>query len=666
MDGVQAANSGHPGTPMALAPVAYTIWSRFLNYDPEAPAWPNRDRFVLSCGHASMLIYSVLHLAGVKQMDHHGNFTGELAVPLEHLKKFRQVGYRTPGHPENFITTGVETTTGPLGQGVCNAVGMAIASRHLAAKYNKPGYELFSFNTYALCSDGDMMEGMSGEAASVAGHLKLSNLCWIYDDNRITIEGDTSLAFSENVGQRFEAYGWQVLHVDDANDCDEMAAALATFEKTNDRPTMIIVKSHIAWGAPNMQDTHEAHGAPLGEEEIRLTKQVYGWPENEKFHVPQEAASHFQSTILERSRSAREGWDAMFAEYKTKYPTEAKEIEQLLAREVPEGWDSKLPEFPADAKGIASRASSGKALQAVGKGVPWLMGGSADLAPSTKTLLEFPEAEGSFLPGNYQGRNMHFGIRELSMGAIVNGMTISGLRGYGATFLVFSDYARPAIRLAAIMEIPSIFIFTHDSLGVGEDGPTHQPIEHSAALRAIPNLLVMRPGDANEVSECWRAIMRETHRPTCLLLTRQNIPTLDRSKYHSAAGAQKGAYIIAGDENATPDIIILATGSELSLAVDAYESLVADGVKARVVSMPCMELFDDQPAEYKEKVLPSACKTRMVVEMQSTWGWHKYVGLDGGFVTINNFGASGPIGDLAKKFGFTKDNVIAVAKSLLK
>ncbi len=666
MDAVQKANSGHPGTPMALAPVAYTVWTRFLKYDPEAPLWPNRDRFVLSCGHASMLLYSVLHLAGVKQVEASGQVTDELAVPLEHIKHFRQWGYRTPGHPESHLTTGVETTTGPLGQGVANSVGMALASRHLAARYNKPGFELFGFDTYAMCSDGDLMEGIASEAASTAGHLKLSNLCWIYDDNKITIEGDTDLAFSEDVPKRFEAYGWRTVVVDDANDVEALSQAIEVFRQTTDRPTLIVIKSQIAWGAPNAAGTHEAHGAPLGDEEIKLTKKAYGWPEDEQFLVPEEVPDHFKSAVVERGRPVRESWEATFTEYRSKYPSEAAEIDLLLVRKLPENWDAHLPEFAADAKGVASRASSGKVLQAVGKAVPWLVGGSADLAPSTKTLLEFPEAGGGFQAGNYGGRNLHFGVRELAMSAIVNGMTLTGLRGYGATFLVFSDYARPALRLAAIMEVPSLFIYTHDSIGVGEDGPTHQPIEHYAALRAIPNLLVFRPGDANEVAAAWRAIMSQTHRPSCLLLTRQNIPTLDRTKYASTDGVLRGGYILAGDAEATPELILMATGSELHLAVAAYEALSGEGVNVRLVSLPCLELFDEQPEDYRQQVLPSGCKARLAVEMGSSYGWHKYVGDQGATVSIDHYGASAPAGRLAKEFGFTADNVIAQARKLLK
>lgn len=664
MDAVEAANSGHPGTPMALAPVAFTVWQRYLRYDPTAPHWANRDRFVLSCGHASMLLYSVLHVAGVRELDANGKALDKLAVPLEEIKRFRQLHSKTPGHPELHHTTGVETTTGPLGQGCGNSVGMAIASRWLAARYNRPGFELFNFNTYVLCSDGDMMEGVASEAASIAGHLKLSNLLWIYDDNEITIEGETSLAFSEDVGRRFEGYGWQALHVDDANDLDAMGAAIEKFHATQDRPTIIVMKSHIGYGSPNKQDTHDAHGAPLGAKEIALTKAAYGWPTDAQFLVPPEVPQHFAETFGVRGANERAAWEKLFAAYQEKFPQEAAELKQMWAGELPLDWDAKLPVFPADAKGNATRNTSGKVLEAVGKAVPWFVGGSADLAPSTKTLMTF-EGAGHFGAGSYSGRNFHFGIREHGMGAVINGMATCKLRPYGATFLVFSDYCRPSIRLSAIMEVPSIYIFTHDSIGVGEDGPTHQPIEHLSALRAIPNLMVFRPGDANEATESWRTLMPISNRPSLLILTRQNMPTIDRTKYASADGVKRGGYILADAADGKPSVILMASGSEVSLALAAYEQLTAEGIAARVVSMPCWYLFDHQPAEYREQVLPASVTARVAVEMASSFGWAKYVGLTGKYVTIDHYGASAPIEKLAVEFGFTKENVVATAKAAL-
>jgi len=665
MDAVQAANSGHPGTPMALAPVAYTLWQFFLNYDPQHPTWPNRDRFVLSVGHASMLLYSMLHLNKVIQLDHHGKPTGEAAVPLDHIKKFRQLNFRTPGHPESHLTTGVETTTGPLGQGVANSVGMAIASKWLGAHYNKPGFEnLFNYNVFALCGDGCMMEGISGEAASLAGHLKLSNLCWIYDNNRITIEGHTDLAFSEDVGVRFLGYGWNVLRVQDANDLSRVALALETFRKTTDRPTMIIVDSIIGWGAPHKQDTHAAHGEPLGEEEIKLTKKFYGWPEDAKFLVPEGVYERYAETLGARGKKAYEEWSVLFDAYKTKFPAEAKQLEQMQARELPEGWDKDIPTFPTDAKGIASRDSSGKVLNAIAKNVPWLIGGSADLAPSTKTLLTF-EGAGHFEANHYAGRNFHFGIREHAMAAVINGMSLSRVRPYGAGFLIFSDYARGAIRLSSIMEIPTIHVFTHDSIGVGEDGPTHQPIEQLMSLRAIPGMYVIRPADANEVVEGWKLAMKQTHHPVCFAMSRQALPTLDRTKYASAAGLAKGAYILADAEGGKPDVLILATGSEVSMAIEAYEKLKSEGVKARVVSMPCWNVFEAQPMEYRESVIPPSVKARVSVEAGTTFGWDKYVGTTGAKIGMLGFGASAPLKDLLKQFGFSVDHVVEAAKAQL-
>jgi transketolase len=653
MDGVQAANSGHPGTPMALAPATYVLFNEVMRYDPSTPQWPNRDRFVLSCGHASMLLYSMLHLCEVKD-----------SVSLDDLRNFRQLGSRCPGHPEHGHTPGVETTTGPLGQGIGNSVGMAIAERWLAARYNRPGFDLFDHNVYALCSDGDLMEGVGAEAASVAGHLKLSNLCWIYDDNKITIEGNTSLAFSEDVGQRFAGYGWNVVKVDDVNDLDALRAAVIAFQKTTDRPTLIIVRSVIAFGAPNAQNTSEAHGAPLGEAEIKLTKAAYGWPQDEKFRVPEEVKSHFREHIGVRGKCLRRAWEAKLAEYKEKYPEEAKQLELIAAHKLPEGWDAEVKAFPADAKGVASRSSGGKVLNQIGKRVPWLLGGSADLAPSTRTLLEFDGA-GEFQAGSYAGRNFHFGIREHGMGAILNGMALSGLRAYGATFFVFSDYMRPSIRMAAIMGLPVLYVFTHDSIGVGEDGPTHQPIEQLAALRAIPNLVVLRPGDANEVAEAYKTVMELTDRPAAIVLTRQNIPTLDRTKYASAAGLHKGGYILAESPNGKPKVILIGTGSELAMCLAAYETLQTEGVEARVVSMPSWELFEAQPQDYRDTVLPPDVTRRVAVELGIEQGWCKYLGRDGRFLGMTSFGASGPVGVLLEHYGFTVENVVKAAKEVL-
>ena len=663
MDAVEAVKSGHPGTPMALAPVAYLIFNEQLRYDPAQPGWPARDRFVLSCGHASTLLYSVLHLAGVKQLGEDGRPTDEPAVSLDELRRFRQFHSRCPGHPEYGDTSGVETTTGPLGQGIGNSVGMAIASRWMAAHFNRPGFDLFNYNVYALSSDGDLMEGVGAEAASIAGHLKLANLCWIYDDNRITIEGKTSLAFSEDVAARFAGYGFNVVEVDDVNDLGALRAALRSFQDTDDRPTLIIVRSVIAWGAPNMANTHGAHGAPLGEEEVRLTKKAYGWPEDEHFLVPDDVLAHFHDGIGSRGRELREAWEEKLARYKAKYPDLAGQLELIERRELPEGWDADVREFPADAKGIASRASSGKVLNQVAKRVPWLLGGSADLAPSNKSDLTF-ESSGDFQAGNYAGRNFHFGIREHAMAAICNGMALCGLRAYGATFFVFTDYMRPSMRLAAMMGLPVFYILTHDSIGVGEDGPTHQPVEHLAALRAIPNLMVLRPADANEVAEAYKVIMSLRRRPAALVLTRQNLPTLDRAKYAPVSGLHKGGYVLADAPDANPRVILIAGGSEVSLCVEACEQLSAEGIPARVVSLPCWELFDAQPAEYRDAVLPPGVTARVGVETGVEQGWSKYLGPGGRFIGMSSFGASAPAGTLMKHFGFTVENIVAAAKQL--
>ena len=673
MDAVQQANSGHPGTPMAMAPVAYCLWQKFLRFDPQDPIWPNRDRFVLSMGHASMLLYSMLHLTGVKTVNRAYETMGQLSVTLDDIKRFRQLDSRCPGHPEYRWTSGVETTTGPLGQGYATSVGMAVAGKWLADHYNRPGFDMFGFKIYAVGGDGCMMEGAASEAASLAGHLQLNNLCWIYDNNKITIEGNTSWAFSEDVATRFLAYGWNVVRVGDANDLDMLARAFQTFQKTADRPTLIIVDSHIAWGAPSKQDTHAAHGEPLGEDEIKGTKRNYGWPENEKFLVPGEVTEHFNQGIGKRGRELRDAWMALYEQYKAKYPREADELIKIQRRELPPGWDKELQPLPADPKGAAGRDTSGKALNGIAKHVPWLIGGAADLAPSTKTRLTFDGA-GDFLPPanhgdphaksvmSYGGRNMHFGVRELAMGAVLNGMSLTKVRPYGSGFFVFSDFSRPAIRLAAIMEIPVIYIFTHDSIGVGEDGPTHQPIEHLAALRAIPGLITLRPGDANEIFEAWKLVMHLKHEPAALIVSRQAMPTLDRSKYAPASGVAKGAYVLADAPGGKPDVILMATGTEVGLAVEAYEKLVAEGIKARVVSMPSWELFEQQPQDYRDSVLPPPVAARVSVEQASTFGWERYVGPTGVSIGMKTFGASAPLKELQKKFGFTADRIVTAAQ----
>lgn len=664
MDAVQKANSGHPGTPMALAPVAYTIWQDVMRFDPADPIWPNRDRFVLSIGHASMLLYSMLHLTGVKAVNSKYESLGSPSVSLEDIQKFRQLESRCPGHPEYRWTSGVETTTGPLGQGVANSVGMAIAQRWMASYFNKPGFEMFNYNVYALCGDGCLMEGVSAEAASLAGHLKLSNLCWIYDCNRITIEGHTDLAFSEDVGKRFEGYGWSVSYVTDANDRAALKAALDKFKATTDRPTMIIVNSVIGYGAPTKANTHTAHGEPLGDAEIAGAKKSYGWPEDAKFLVPDGVYQHFQNGIGARGKQHREAWIGLFNEYAKAHPQLADHLNKMQHRQLPDGWDKDLPTFPADPKGLATRDSSGKVLNALAKNVPWILGGSADLAPSTKTRLTF-EGAGDFQADSYAGRNFHFGVREHAMASIVNGMCLSKVRGYGSGFLIFSDYAKAAIRLAAIMEIPFIHVFTHDSIGVGEDGPTHQPVEQLASLRSIPGMVVIRPCDANEVTEAWRVVAQIKHEPACLIMTRQALPTLDRSKYAAASGLAKGAYILADAVDGKPDVILIGTGSEVPLCVEAYEKLTAEGAKIRVVSMPSWELFEHQSQEYRDSVLPPSVTRRVAVEQGSTFGWERYAGNGGAIIGMKTFGASAPLKDLLKKFGFTPDGVIAAVRQQL-
>ena len=664
MDAVQAANSGHPGTPMAMAPVVYCLWQRYLRFDPDDPIWPNRDRFVLSIGHASMLLYSMLHLCGVQAVNPKYETLGELSVTLDDVKRFRQLDSKCPGHPEYRWTSGVETTTGPLGQGVATSVGMAVAGRWMGSYFNQPGFEMIHFDVYALCGDGDMMEGVSNEAASLAGHLKLSNLCWIYDNNRITIEGHTAWTFSDDVATRFIAYGWNVTRVGDANDLEMLERAFRTFKNENERPTLMIVDSHIAYGSPNKQDTSAAHGEPLGEEEIRLTKRHYGWPEDAKFLVPEGVREHFQNGMGQRGQALREEWMAKFNEYKNQYPQLADYLYKMQHRQLPESWDKDLPTFPADPKGLAGRDASGKVLNALAKNVPWLIGGSADLAPSTKTRLTF-EGAGDFTAENYGGRNFHFGIREHAMASILNGLSHCKVRPYGSGFLIFSDYSRPAIRLSALMELPVIYIFTHDSIGVGEDGPTHQPVEQLASLRAIPGLITLRPADANEIAEAWRVIMKLRHEPVALILSRQPLPTLDRSTYASASGVEKGAYVLADAVDGKPDVLLLASGSEVSLCIQAYEQLTTEGIKTRLVSMPSWELFEQQSQEYRESVIPPEVTARVSVEQASTFGWARFVGPTGQRIGMKTFGASAPLKELQKKFGFTPENVAAAAKDQL-
>jgi len=664
MDAVQEAHSGHPGTPMALAPVVYCLWQRFLRFDPEHPIWPNRDRFVLSAGHASMLLYALLHLTGVKSINPKYEVLGNPAVSLDDIKRFRQLDSKCPGHPEYRWTSGVETTTGPLGQGVATSVGMAIAARWGAASFNRPDLDIFAYDVYAVCGDGCMMEGISSESASMAGHLQLSNLCWIYDDNKITIEGNTALTYSDDVATRFMGYGWNVTRVSDANDLEMLERAFTTFKNTHDRPTLIIVDTHIAYGAPHKQDTSAAHGEPLGEEEIRLTKRRYRWPEDAKFLVPDGVREHFQAGIGTRGRMLHESWWAKFEDYRSRYPDLAERGYRMLRRELPDGWDLNLPTFPADAKGIATRDASSHALNVLAQNVPWLIGGSADLAPSCKTRLTFNTA-GDFSVGNPSGRNLHFGIRENAMAAILNGLALSKIRPFGSGFLIFSDYARPAIRLSALMEIPVIYIFTHDSIGVGEDGPTHQPVEQLASLRAIPGLITLRPADANEVIEAWRLIMTFRHEPVVLVLTRQALPILDRNKYAPAEGVQRGAYILAEAAGGKPDVLLLATGSEVALCIDAYEQLKGEGIKARVISMPSWEIFEyycrNHP-DYREHVLPAAVSARVAVEQASTLGWTRYAGETGCVIGMETFGASAPLKELQRKFGFTAGRVVAGAR----
>jgi transketolase len=661
MDAVQKAKSGHPGTPMALAPVGYTLWRDFLRYDPAHPDWPNRDRFILSAGHASMLLYGLLHLADVVEIDQDGKASGQPAVSLDDIKQFRQMDSKTPGHPEYRITTGVETTTGPLGQGCANSVGMAMAQRHLAQRFNRPGMDLFDYNVYVICGDGDMMEGVSSEAASLAGHLGLSNLCWIYDNNTISIEGHTDLAFSEDVAARFAAYGWNTLHVADANDRLALSEALRQFQATDDRPTLIVVDSVIGFGSPNKHNTAAAHGEPLGDEEIRLTKQAYGWPEDAFFRVPDEVRFRLRDAMAARGEPAYHAWQEALRKLEAGEPVLAEELRRMRQGQMPEGWDQDAPAFPVDAKGMATRESGGKALNAFAANIPWLIGGAADLSPSTKTNLTF-EGAGSFQHGSYGGRNLHFGVREHAMGAIANGMALNHVRPYTATFLIFSDYMKPPMRLAALMELPVIFVFTHDSIGLGEDGPTHQPVEQMAQLRGIPGMRVLRPGDANETVEAWKVALQQTRHPTALVLSRQPLPTLDRSRYAPASGLVRGAYVLADCAPERPQVILMATGSEVSLCLQAYDQLRADGVAARVVSMPSWDLFEEQDQAYRDSVLPPDVAGRVAVEQAGPLGWDRYVGATGAKIIMHTFGASAPIGKLQAKFGFTVDNVVRVAR----
>jgi transketolase len=662
MDAVEAAKSGHPGTPMALAPVAFTIWKDFLRYDPTNPAWPNRDRFVLSCGHASMLLYSLIHLAGIKRGGSADANRNVPAVSLDEIKKFRQLDSVCAGHPEHHMTAGIETTTGPLGQGCGNSVGMAMASKWLAAHYNRPGHEVFDYDTYVLCSDGDLMEGVAAEAASIAGHLGLSNLCWVYDDNSITIEGETHLAFTENVGQRFEGLGWRVEHVADANDAAALKKALQAFKAEQKKPTLIVVKSVIGYGAPKKAGSHEAHGAPLGPDEIKGAKAAYGWPADASFLVPPQVPEHFAKTFGARGRQTHDAWQKTVADYGKSQAALAKELHDFLDGRLPTGWDAAIPAFPADAKGLASRVSSGKVLQALSAAVPWFLGGSADLAPSTMTLIQ---AEKSFGPGSYDGRNFHFGIREHGMASACNGMALSGLRPYCATFFVFFDYLKPALRLSALGNLGVIYVLTHDSIGLGEDGPTHQPIEQLASARAVPGLSVFRPGDANEVAETYRVVMQRADRPAVIVLSRQNLPTLDRTGLGAASGTARGAYVLKDAPNGKPACILIGTGSEVQVCLDAAAKLAEQGIHARVVSMPCWDLFASQDAAYQESVLPAAITARVACEAACGFGWEKWIGPRGKFIGMTSFGSSGPAPALYKHFGITADAVAAAAQSLL-
>jgi transketolase len=662
IDAVEEAKSGHPGTPMALAPLVYTLWNRVMQFDPRDPIWPNRDRFVLSNGHASMLLWSMLHLTRTQAVNSEYERVGQPAVTLDDIRRFRQLDSRAPGHPEYHWVSGVETTTGPLGQGVATSVGMAIAEKWLASRYNRTGLELFNYNVYSVCGDGCLMEGVSSEAASLAGHLGLDNLCWIFDNNHITIEGDTDLAFTEDVAARFVAYGWNVLRVGDGNDIDRIEHALRIFRRTKDRPTLIVLDTHIGYGSPNKQGTAAAHGEPLGEAEVRLTKRYYGWPEDTRFLIPQGVYEHFTAGVGQRGAKARRDWSEHFDLYRTRFPELAEEIDRIQRSELPASWDRNLPVFPADQKGIAGRDASGKVLNVLAQSIPWLLGGSADLGPSNKTVLA---GAGDFQANSPGGRNLHFGIREHAMAAIVNGLALSKLRAYGASFFIFSDYARPAMRLSALMEVPAVYIFTHDGLGDGEDGPTHQPVEHLAAFRAMPGLVTLRPGDANEVVEAYRYILHLRHQPAVLVLSRQALPTLDRSRYAPASCVSRGGYVLAGPAELEPEVILIASGSELILAVQAHEKLIAEGIRSRVVSLPSWEIFEKQTARYRDTVLPPGVTARIAIEQGSTFGWERYVGTAGRVIGMETFGASAPLTSLQKKFGFEPERVVLLAKEML-
>ena len=664
IDAVQQAKSGHPGTPMALAPLVYTLWNRVLDFDPKDPIWPGRDRFVLSNGHASMLLWSVLFLTRTQAVNADYENLGKPSVTLDDIRHFRQLDSKAPGHPEYHWVSGVETTTGPLGQGIATSVGMAIARKWLASRYNRPGFDLFNYNVYAICGDGCLMEGIGSEAASLAGHLELDDLCWIYDNNHITIEGKTSITFTEDVAARFLAYRWNVLRVGDANDLERIQDALAVFRKTTGRPTLIILDSHIGYGSPNKIDTAAAHGEPLGEDEVKLAKRAYGWPEDAKFLVPDAVMEAFDKGIGARGAEARKKWETLFADYGRRYPELAREIDQMQRRELPQDWDRNLPTFKADAKGIAGRDASGEVLNVLAQNIPWLLGGSADLGSSNKTTLKFAGA-GDFEPGSPGGRNFHFGIREHAMAAIVNGLSLSKLRAFGATFFIFSDYARPAIRLSALMELPTIFVFTHDAMGDGEDGPTHQPVEQLVSLRAMPGLVMLRPGDANEVAEAYRYVMQLRHQPAAIALSRQPLPTFDRTRYASAAGVAKGAYVMADSPGGVPEIILIASGSEVALIVQAHETLAARGIRSRIVSMPSWDIFEHQPQSYREEVLPPAVKARLAVEQASALGWERYVGDNGRVIGMKAFGASAPLKELQRKFGFEPEKVVEAALQML-
>ncbi len=664
IDAVQQAKSGHPGTPMALAPLVYTLWNRVMRFDPQDAIWPNRDRFVLSNGHASMLLWSVLHLTGTRAVSADYEKLGQPSVTLDDIRRFRQLDSKAPGHPEYHWVSGVETTSGPLGQGVATSVGMAIAQKWLASRYNRPGFDIFDYDLYAVCGDGCLMEGVASEAASLAGHLGLDNLCWIYDNNHITIEGSTRLAFTEDVAARFLGYGWHVLRIGDANDIDRIVHALEVFRQTKGRPTFIILDSHIGYGSPHKQDTAEAHGEPLGDEEVRLTKRFYGWPEDARFLVPPGVYEHFAAGVGARGAATRRRWTELYDAYRARYPELANEIHLMQGRELPAKWDANLPTFPADPKGIAGRDASGRVLNVLAQNIPWFLGGSADLGPSNRTTLTY-EGAGDFQAESPSGKNLHFGIREHAMAATVNGLALSKLRAFGATFFIFSDYARPAIRLSAVMELPTIFVFTHDAMGDGEDGPTHQPVEHLASLRAIPGLVTLRPGDANEVVEAYRYVMQLRHAPAAIVLSRQPLPTLDRKKYASASGLARGAYVLGDAPGGEPEVIVIASGSEVSLAVEAHETLLADGIRSRVVSMPSWDIFEHQTQAYRESVLPRSVTARVAVEQASTLGWERYVGTSGRIIGMQTFGASAPLKELQRKFGFQPDRVVAAAREQL-